>query len=108
MPKASPAPASATPLDRLTLREAQDEHQALGREIAGHDKRYYEQDAPTVSDAEYDALRQRYEALEAQFPELGGDDSLTARSAPRRRRNSPRCATARRCCRSATPSRTRM
>ena len=77
MPKASPAPASETPLDRLTLREAQDEHEALGRAIAEHDQRYYEEDAPTVSDAEYDALRQRYEALEAQFPELGGDDSLT-------------------------------
>ena len=77
MPKASQAPASATPLDRLTLREAQDEHEALGRAIAEHDQRYYEQDAPSVSDAEYDALRQRYEALEAQFPELGGDDSLT-------------------------------
>src|SRR5688500_8420923 len=77
MPKARPAPASETPLDRLTLREAQDEHRALGREIAEHDQRYYEEDAPTVSDAEYDALRQRYEALEAQFPELGGDESLT-------------------------------
>ncbi len=77
MPKASQAPASDIPLDRLTLREAQDEHEALGRAIAEHDRRYYEEDAPSVSDAEYDALRQRYEALEAQFPELGGDDSLT-------------------------------
>ena len=59
------------------MREAQDEHEALGRAIAEHDQRYYEEDAPSVSDAEYDALRQRYEALEAQFPELGGDDSLT-------------------------------
>src|SRR4051794_24994006 len=50
--------------------EARAEHEALGREIAEHDRRYYEDDAPTVSDAEYDALRQRYEALEAQFPEL--------------------------------------
>ncbi|HKH96414.1 MAG TPA: NAD-dependent DNA ligase LigA, partial [Beijerinckiaceae bacterium] len=50
-----------------------------GREIAEHDRRYYEEDAPSVSDAEYDALRQRYEALEAQFPELAGDESLTRR-----------------------------
>jgi DNA ligase (NAD+) len=77
MPKTRPAIAPATPPDRLTLTEAQDEHEALGREIAEHDRRYYEEDAPSISDAEYDALRQRYEALEAQFPELGGDESLT-------------------------------
>ena len=38
--------------------------------IAEHDRRYYQDDAPTISDAEYDALRRRYEALEARFPEL--------------------------------------
>jgi DNA ligase (NAD+) len=77
MPKLRQAIASETPPDRLTLREAENEHEALGREIAEHDRRYYEEDAPSVSDAEYDALRQRYEALEAQFPELAGDESLT-------------------------------
>ena len=60
-----------------TLAEARAEHDALGREIAEHDRRYYEEDAPTVSDAEYDALRQRYEALEARFPELRTSESLT-------------------------------
>jgi DNA ligase (NAD+) len=77
MPKTKQATASETLPDRLTLREAQEEHEALGREIAEHDRRYYEEDAPSISDAEYDALRKRYEALEAQFPELGGDESLT-------------------------------
>jgi len=68
---------SDTPVDQLSFVDAQREHEALGREIAEHDRRYYEEDAPTVSDAEYDALRKRYEALEAQFPELAGDESLS-------------------------------
>src|SRR3954469_16699233 len=63
--------------DDQTLAAAQAEHDALGREIAEHDRRYYEEDAPTVSDADYDALRQRYEALEARFPELRTPESLT-------------------------------
>jgi DNA ligase (NAD+) len=67
------------PVSDLTLDQARAEHQALGLEIAEHDRRYYEEDAPTVSDAEYDRLRQRYEALEAQFPELRTPESLTHR-----------------------------
>ncbi|PVE25482.1 DNA ligase (NAD(+)) LigA [Microvirga sp. KLBC 81] len=64
-------------IDELTPREARAEHEALGREIAEHDRRYYEEDAPTISDAEYDALRKRYEALEGLFPELKTPESLT-------------------------------
>src|SRR6185312_5639310 len=45
------------------------------KEIAGHDKRYYQQDAPSVSDAEYDELRKRNAAIEARFPELIRKDS---------------------------------
>ena len=65
------------PVDQLTPAAARSEHNALAREIAQHDQRYYEQDLPSVSDAEYDALRQRYEALETAFPELVSDESLT-------------------------------
>jgi len=68
---------SPKPADQLNLEEARAEHDALGREIADHDRRYYEEDAPTVSDAEYDALRKRYEALEGLFPELKTSESLT-------------------------------
>ncbi|WP_243371648.1 NAD-dependent DNA ligase LigA [Microvirga solisilvae] len=64
-------------VDELTLKEARAEHEALGVEIAEHDRRYYEEDAPTVSDAEYDTLRKRYEALEGMFPELKTSESLT-------------------------------
>ena len=55
------------PVAELSLREAKTEHEKLGREIAAHDKRYYQDDAPVVSDAEYDALRRRYEALERAY-----------------------------------------
>ena len=68
---------STTPIEKLDAARARAEHTRLGAEIAGHDRRYYVEDAPTVSDAEYDALRQRYEALEKAFPELVGPESLT-------------------------------
>ena len=73
----APNDPSLKPIDQLTLEEARAEHEALGAEIAEHDKRYYEEDAPTISDAEYDALRKRYEALEGLFPELKTSESLT-------------------------------
>ena len=65
------------PIDTLSEAQARREHARLGEEIAQHDKRYYTEDAPTVSDAEYDALRQRYEAIESAFPDLATPQSLT-------------------------------
>ena len=61
----------------LTEKQAKAEHARLAKEIAGHDRRYYQEDAPTVSDAEYDALRRRYDAIEARFPQLRTAESLT-------------------------------
>ena len=46
------------------------EWKALAAQIAEHDKRYYQQDAPIISDMEYDALRQQLEALEKAYPLL--------------------------------------
>jgi len=69
--------AKPTPPDQLSRDEARAEHARLGAEIAGHDRRYHGEDAPTISDAEYDALRRRYVALEEAFPELAGADSLS-------------------------------
>ncbi len=43
---------------------------ALAQEIAHHDGAYHANDAPEITDAEYDALRQRFRALEARFPDL--------------------------------------
>ena len=51
----------------------------LAETIARHDRAYHENDAPTVTDAEYDALRQENVALEAQFPKLARDDSPSLR-----------------------------
>ncbi|MGD9544698.1 MAG: NAD-dependent DNA ligase LigA [Methylocystis sp.] len=60
-----------------SLSEARAEHARLQEEIAAHDRRYYQDDAPTVSDADYDALRRRYEELETAFPQLVTAESLT-------------------------------
>lgn len=68
-----------TPVDFLTARQAAAEHARLAKEIAEHDRRYYQNDAPTISDAEYDALRQRYNAIEARFPDLRTRESLSLR-----------------------------
>ncbi len=56
--------------DRLTEREALSELKELAGLIAHHDRLYHEQDQPEITDAEYDALRQRNDAIEARFPEL--------------------------------------
>jgi DNA ligase (NAD+) len=66
-----------TPVDLLTAKQAKAEHARLQAEIAAHDKRYYQQDRPSVSDAEYDALRARYNAIEARFPDLRTLESLS-------------------------------
>src|SRR4051794_32784154 len=59
----------------LTKAKAKVEHMRLALELEGHDKRYYQEDAPSVTDAEYDALRQRYNAIEKRFPEFVTSDS---------------------------------
>jgi DNA ligase (NAD+) len=66
-------------VDGLTATQAKAEHARLEAEIAAHDRRYYQEDAPSVSDAEYDRLRQRYGAIEVRFPQLRTATSLTAR-----------------------------
>ena len=93
------------PIESLGKAQARREHARLGEEIAAHDRRYYTEDAPTVSDADYDALRRRYEAIEAAFPELATPEFLTRKSVPRRRKNSRKSAIACRCFRSAMCSR---
>src|SRR6059058_4486396 len=66
-----------THINELTAKEAKAEHARLEAELRKHDAAYYQRDAPTVSDAEYDALRRRYEAIEKRFPDLRTLDSLT-------------------------------
>ena len=63
----------------LSDAQAKAELKRLAGEIAAHDKRYYQQDTPTVTDAAYDALRQRNAAIEAHFPALIRADSPSRR-----------------------------
>jgi DNA ligase (NAD+) len=71
-------------MNEVSEAEAAKELAFLAAEIAKHDRAYHEQDAPLVSDAEYDALRKRNAELEAAFPALVRDDSPSRRvgSAP--------------------------
>ena len=59
----------------LSDAQASEELAQLAAEILAHDAAYYQNDGPLISDADYDALRQRNLALEAQFPHLKRPDS---------------------------------
>ena len=70
---------AAKEVDKLTAKEAESELAKLATEIAGHDARYHGEDAPSVSDAEYDALRRRNSEIEKRFPRLIRPDSPSHR-----------------------------
>src|SRR5256885_16971290 len=59
----------------LTTAQAKVELKRLTLELERHDKAYYQEDAPKISDAQYDALRKRFNAIEARFPEFVTSDS---------------------------------
>ena len=62
-------------IDKLTKPQAAAELAQLATQIAAHDAAYHLDDAPEISDAAYDGLRQRHQAIEVQFPELVRADS---------------------------------
>jgi DNA ligase (NAD+) len=70
---------SSIPIEELTQAQARAELKRLAGEISAHDRRYYQEDAPTVSDAAYDALRRRNDAIERRFPALVRPDSPSRR-----------------------------
>ena len=72
-------PLSDKPVEALSEAEAAKELARLAEEIAGHDLRYHAEDAPTISDADYDALRRRNLAIEQRFPGLVREDSPSKR-----------------------------
>jgi DNA ligase (NAD+) len=76
--------AADKPIGNLSRQEAEAEHKALLHEIKKHDQLYYQEDAPTISDAAYDRLRARSQALEQSFPDLVTEESpsLTVGAAP--------------------------
>jgi DNA ligase (NAD+) len=73
------ASAAKKSVDRLGQAEAAAELERLAAEIARHDELYYREDAPQISDAEYDGLRQRNAAIEARYPQLVRSDSPSRR-----------------------------
>ena len=68
-----------TTIEKLTKVEAEKELARLAKEIAEHDRLYFQEDAPKLSDADYDALRKRNQAIEARFPALVRPDSPSRR-----------------------------
>ena len=62
-------------VEALTSAQAAEELKALASEMAGHDVAYYQNDDPDISDANYDALRLRNQAIEERFPDLKRADS---------------------------------
>jgi DNA ligase (NAD+) len=65
--------------ETISEAEAANRLMRLAKEIARHDKLYHDQDAPEISDAEYDALVRENRELEARFPELVRADSPSKR-----------------------------
>src|SRR3989440_2390741 len=59
----------------LTKAQAKVELKRLTLELERHDNAYYQDDAPKISDSEYDALRKRFNAIEARFPGFVTSDS---------------------------------
>ncbi|MBM3616858.1 MAG: NAD-dependent DNA ligase LigA [Alphaproteobacteria bacterium] len=64
-----------TPIDKLTEAEARAELSHLAEVLAAANRAYHTLDAPEISDAEYDALKQRNAAIEARFTALKRADS---------------------------------
>ena len=69
---------STKAVDKLSSQEAEKELDRLAKDIAAHDRRYRDAQ-PTISDADYDALRRRNAEIEARFPLLVRPDSPSHR-----------------------------
>ncbi len=63
----------------MTIEDAFRRHTELSAEIIEHRRRYHDEDAPTISDGEFDALMRELAAIEAEHPELVTPESPTQR-----------------------------
>ncbi len=69
------AASAAVGVDQLTVAQAKAELARLATEIGTANRAYHTEDAPEISDADYDALKQRNAAIEARFPQFKRADS---------------------------------
>ncbi len=74
MPKTA-QPKKPVDVADLTKAQAKVEWKRLALELETHDRLYYQEDAPKISDAAYDELRRRFNAIEKRFPELVSSES---------------------------------
>jgi len=70
---------SQIPVADLTEAQAVEELERLADDLTAHDLAYHQQDAPTISDGEYDALKRRNLDIETRFPHLIRDNSPSMR-----------------------------
>lgn len=70
---------SLIPIADLTEAQAVEELERLADTLTAHDLAYHQQDAPTISDGEYDALKRRNLDIETRFPHLIRDNSPSMR-----------------------------
>jgi DNA ligase (NAD+) len=68
-------PAELPPVETLDEKDAGEEMRRLAAELAEHDRHYHRDDKPVISDAEYDAMKARYLALEQRFPHLQPEEA---------------------------------
>lgn len=68
--------------EMLSVESAKARHEALSAEIADADRLYHQEDAPEMTDAEYDTLRRELEGIEAMHPEFASERTETAESHP--------------------------
>src|SRR6185503_88307 len=73
----------AREVESLSEDEARAELERLHAALSEADREYFERDAPELTDAAYDALKRRYQAIEGAFPQLKRADSLTGKVAGR-------------------------
>jgi DNA ligase (NAD+) len=68
---------SSDEIESLSEAEAKAELDRLHEALSAADRAYFENDAPEITDAAYDGMKRRYQAIETAFPQLKRDDSLS-------------------------------